>query len=81
MLVWHFEIRGARNRLVKRDGAFTIQEEALRIGTKFLQDHPEEPASGLPQRVIHRWNGTGLSWWQRLPHARNVGVKADHDSE
>ena len=42
MLVWHYEIRGAKNRLVKQGGNYTFKEDALKAGVKFVQEHEHE---------------------------------------
>jgi hypothetical protein len=37
MLTWFYEIRGAEYRLVRKDGAFKTEWEAIAAGTRYLQ--------------------------------------------
>jgi hypothetical protein len=39
MWEWFYEIRGAGNRLVRRAGAFNTEQEAIAVGTRYLQDN------------------------------------------
>jgi hypothetical protein len=39
MWVWFYEIRGRSNRLVKRDGEFDSEKEAILAGTRYLQNN------------------------------------------
>jgi hypothetical protein len=41
MWAWFFEIRGSGNRVVKRDGAFNTKEQAIAVGTSYVQNNKE----------------------------------------
>jgi hypothetical protein len=48
--MWFYEIRGTGNRLVKRDGRFMTEHEAIDAGNAYLTNNrssvqrPEDPA-------------------------------------
>jgi hypothetical protein len=41
MWTWFFEIRGSGNRVVKRDGVFNTKEQAIAVGTSYVQNNKE----------------------------------------
>jgi hypothetical protein len=37
--MWFYEIRGTNNRLVKRDGRFAAEQEAIDAGNSYLRNN------------------------------------------